>query len=218
MRLTRWYRDGDPIVFRDHVKPAFVTLSHHAGVPAQTCVGQYTRAVSDPALDRQRARRAAKRRAGHDRLIEPFRAEAAVALDARLEGRAYPDTDVLVRVALYDYRARTDSPRTIDAAVRYVARKNHSGGRSNYGDLYCTFCGVLLVSHVPGRRFGMGPWTHPHAVTCALMHLSYRLQPAASDVRRLPDECVWIELVGTSEPGVIHPHDRIVPHEARVTL
>ncbi len=137
--------------------------------------------------------RQSKKTAGRLALVEPFRIHAAVALDAWIEGKPYPDVDVLCEVALREYSLRRPEASEVEI-LRYVPRRNRNGTSGASGDCYCVFCGVLVFRGVSGMRYGMQRENlrklsrcDRHPVECALMHLAFGLQPASPLVRKLPD-------------------------------
>lgn len=145
---------------------------------------------------REKSESVARYRANRRRkLIEPFRVHAAVALDAIIEGRPYPDASILVRVALVDYKTHyPDQIHTVVAALRFVSAAS-TKAPVRVGDCYCTFCGVLCVRRVKKSwgenevdRMRRMAANHEHPIVCALKHLAFSLVPAKPDVRRLPDE------------------------------
>lgn len=127
-------------------------------------------------------------------LVEPFRNHASVALDAWVERKPYPDTDVLCEVALREYSLRRPEATEVEI-LRYVSHRTKANTRGATGDCYCVFCGVLVFRNVSGMRYGMERMnlrrlarSDRHPVECALKHLAFGLMPAAPTVRRLPDE------------------------------
>lgn len=136
----------------------------------------------------------AKREQWRLALVEPFRVHASVALDAWVERKPYPDTDILCEVALREYTLRRPEASEVDI-LRYVSHRTVTKARAGTGDCYCVFCGVLVFRNVSGMRYGMErenlrrlARSDRHPVECALKHLAFGLQPAAPTVRRLPDE------------------------------
>lgn len=182
--------------------PTFVIGTHRIGdapAGADWCPGNSMLPAADPKLDRQRARRASKRTA----LIEPFRAHAAVALDAELERKPYPRRDVaiLLCVAIKHFEVHQPFTPHQGSPARYIAIKNSIGRGSRYGDVYCLFCGVLLMQRVRGERFGLIrsealaqiAANNRHTVECALKHLAFNLPPVDPHTRRLPDEMLNLD-------------------------
>lgn len=173
-------------VIRWHSNPAGPTEQQ-----GERCSGTLLAPLPTPDQRRRESQRIA--------LIEPFRAHAAVALDARLEYRPYSEheVDILLDVACWWYSCCFTQVKP-SAIVRYVARRGTYGARSARGDVYCMFCGDLLVSNIAGRRsFGVHPPSverlqeigrvSGHAVECALKHLAFALVPVSPDVRKLPE-------------------------------
>jgi hypothetical protein len=156
------------------------------------------RGANQPAMltDEQKLKEMKARRT-LERLLSPFRTHAAVALDAWIEQRGYPesDMDVLCRAACYHYQFHYPGSRIV-RTVRFEPRINVSGIAMNSGDIYCAFCGVLLIRQVGVRvdRYERSSYiraaskTNRHAVECALKHLAFSLKPEPPHVRRLPDE------------------------------
>lgn len=151
-----------------------------------------------PSLERIRAdqmKDAAKRTNGRLALIEPFRESAAIALDAAIERRVEMTTDIriLCRVAIYEYRARYPKSNAV-RLFKVRARKKRDRTRSGRCDLYCLFCGVLLMLDVDdgGQTLARvernpGP-VASHVTTCALKHLAWSLHPKEPDFVKLPED------------------------------
>lgn len=133
-------------------------------------------------------------------LVARFREAAAVALDAAIEGRTDAtiaiDTAILLRVSLYDYRARHHGKGGGQARsiVEYRSRTNRDGSTASRGDLYCRFCGLLLAQNV--RESMVMPWLTEtlftpgeaaHVIPCALKHLAFNLAPVPPGTALLPE-------------------------------
>ncbi|MBA3397151.1 MAG: hypothetical protein H0T89_31270 [Deltaproteobacteria bacterium] len=139
--------------------------------------------------------RSAKRAAGRIALVEPFRGTAAIALDAALEGRRELALDIriLCRVALAEYRVRHPGAHA-PYVFKAMPRRNLIRVSTGRVDLYCRFCGVLLMLDVDRHAVGSrtehtGP-VAAHAVPCALKHLAFSLVPVAPEFVRLPEEMI----------------------------
>ncbi len=172
-QLLRRDKTRSVYVVREHYLPSFLACLGGGKAPLPT----------DNQLTRQR--RVLK-------LIEPFRAHAAVALDAWIEHRRYPDIDIdiLIRVAVKTYKVRHPTAAADDAL--YLAQRGGSFGRSY--DVYCTFCGLIVMQSMRAAssslaRLKMQDLTHiGHPVECGLMFLAHGLHGSAPTSRRLPDE------------------------------
>lgn len=176
-------------VFEWHTRP-------DAHGPNSTCAGSHLPSADDPRLTKQRAQRAVARRRKFMDLVKPFQIEAAVAMDALLEGKPYPAADlkILARVAVYYYKQHHHTPWDADV-LHYVPRKSRQGVSTYSGDLYCLFCGELRTRNVKvSRHASRTEIVHAaslrdgRALACAFKHLAFGLVPVAPDVRKLPDE------------------------------
>jgi hypothetical protein len=167
-------------------------VARHRAPSAKTdliCEGSLLTPLQTPVQKRRYQRRVD--------LIEPFRAHAAVALDAWIEHHPYPELDIeiLCQVACWWYQACHAQMKPLEV-VRYVARRTRAGGRGTNGDLYCSFCGVILAQRIHGERFGtisairlrQLARVSGHAIECALLHLAHAKVPSTPNVRKLPDE------------------------------
>lgn len=148
--------------------------------------------------DEQRAKDAAGRARRKLRLVAPFRATAAVVLDALLVGQKHRgdfdrDIEILLEVALHEYRAKRPGSRPGDY-IRWMQRRanGEKGWFTRTGDCYCLWCGVLLAQNVKGWnahescledvRIG------PHVMRCALKHVAFDLMPVEPGTKKLPIE------------------------------
>lgn len=152
--------------------------------------GQRTHADRDKDRERGRRYRANRKR----KLIDPFRIHAAVALDALIERREYPDLDILIAVAAYDYQAKSPhaGPTTL-GVVRFVARKSERGKATRMGDAFCVWCGTLVMQNVRMNyaqpdmvRAAIRIAKSGHVAQCSLEHVAFDRTPVAPNVRRLP--------------------------------
>lgn len=160
----------------------------HPGIGTKFSERECTGSGKRPLLTKEQLKRAA----GRVGACDPFRIHAAVALDAWIERKKYPkfDIDILCAVACREYAWRHNMPwqhvGTVHAVARFASRE------SKRFDLYCQFCGQLLVLNVKAPNETAAKFSHPdrHPTECALKHLAFALEPAAPNVRRLPDEYV----------------------------
>jgi hypothetical protein len=163
--------------------------------PLDVCDGSGQWSVERRTKSREQdgRRRKIRRRA----LLAPFRAHAAVALDAALERRKVLTREVaiLLHVAMYDYRSRIAGEREGRSGATLiftpVPRKLGAFGRWLRVDVYCRFCGELVMLNVaalsdPRRHLEAEP-VRDHCTPCALKHLAFDLQPAPPGTRRLAE-------------------------------
>lgn len=192
--------DGKERSFRDEIGEVvddYVIAWHTSPVTMRRCDGNYMQPELEPADEKRRARAIAKRDAALLARLDAFRLHAAVALDAFEGSYPYPRADlrILLRVSAFEYRRHFPDSNAL-APLRYVPLRNWQHMPMKTGDCYCTFCGELVLRGIKNKRFGklladdllaMSMRT-PHAIRCALTHLTHGHKPAPPSARRLPGE------------------------------
>lgn len=159
------------------------TVSHReAGEP---CLG-----FGRPS-DQERKRRQSARDTDRVAELEAVRADAAVALDSFLSGRSdfAHRHDEFRKLALFDYRRRL-KPHVRREWHWVAQRLGWTHRRDVKGDVYCIFCGEMLLRNV--RRSDVN---HPqigimdlHLTRCMLMFVAGIRDAVPPGTKMLPEE------------------------------
>lgn len=136
--------------------------------------------------------------------VEAARDYAAVALDAVLAGRHDMNAELpkLLKLAAalgrLTWPAKASNRNSVARTTRYWSTPFSADFRAGSGwpgayrtaDVYCTFCGELILGDVDKQRIGDGgidSRTRHHTTPCALQCLAGLRVPVAPGTRRIPE-------------------------------
>jgi len=144
----------------------------------------------------------------HHKRVAEIREDVQIAYDAWCEGRTDFDYAEMLELALKEYRLKYD----VRGPVSTIRTIRCSGGdwRNFKKDVYCVFCGGLLIARIMVEANPtIDPRVTKHVTGCAMLCLAGRREMMPPDHKGLIDEDkAFYDERGTGESIALLPHER----------